>query len=398
MPGIGADIADPDVTESAYAETPLRPLASLVEDGLAPMADRYGELTCPLLLLTSPQDHVVDPGNGNFLAESYGGPVERDQPRAQLPRRHARLRQGPHLRRRGQLRPQGDGLRSAGRLAHRRPRFHPQPVERGDQARPAAAARLWADDRPRRPGRGVAGRPAARGPRCRTREDISSRGALGGARRGHRLPAVPRGHGLERFTRVTGSTPSRSGRAASASGAASVSASRSGSGPRCAGDPAAGSALGHHARRCRWPRPSAGGATGGTRSSSAGRPTCPGRWRSIAWQGQRRRVPGRHDLPPDVPLRVALVPGSCAALIWIDKRFRPWGTELFAMYVAGYTFVRFWIERIRVGPGHDRLGLADQRGRLVGRVRPGDPVPDRLDDPPSTAGARRRGWCRRGRG
>ena len=41
------------------------------------MADRYGELTCPLLLLTSPQDHVVDPGNGNFLAETYGGPVER---------------------------------------------------------------------------------------------------------------------------------------------------------------------------------------------------------------------------------------------------------------------------------------------------------------------------------
>lgn len=77
MPGIGADIADPDVTESAYEETPLRPLASLVEDGLAAMVDRYGEITCPLLLLTSPQDHVVDPGNGNFLAESYGGPIER---------------------------------------------------------------------------------------------------------------------------------------------------------------------------------------------------------------------------------------------------------------------------------------------------------------------------------
>ena len=77
MPGIGADIADPDVTESAYAETPLRPLASLVEDGLAQMVDRYGEITCPLLLLTSPQDHVVDPGNGSYLAETYGGPIER---------------------------------------------------------------------------------------------------------------------------------------------------------------------------------------------------------------------------------------------------------------------------------------------------------------------------------
>jgi carboxylesterase len=77
MAGIGADIADPDATESAYAQTPLRPLLSLVEDGLAPMSERYGEITCPLLLLTSPQDHVVEPSNGDFLAETFGGPVER---------------------------------------------------------------------------------------------------------------------------------------------------------------------------------------------------------------------------------------------------------------------------------------------------------------------------------
>jgi carboxylesterase len=77
MPGIGADIADPDATESAYEQTPLRPLISLVEDGLAPMSGRYGEITCPLLLLTSPQDHVVEPSNGDHLAETFGGPVER---------------------------------------------------------------------------------------------------------------------------------------------------------------------------------------------------------------------------------------------------------------------------------------------------------------------------------
>ena len=40
----------------------------------------------------------------------------------------------------------------------------------------------------------------------------------------------------------------------------------------------------------------------------------------------------------------------CGALIWIDKRFKPKGTELFAMYVAGYTLMRFWIERLRVDP------------------------------------------------
>jgi carboxylesterase len=56
---------------------PLRQLISLVEDGLAPMFERYGEITCPLLLLTSPQDHVVEPSNGDFLAETFGGPMER---------------------------------------------------------------------------------------------------------------------------------------------------------------------------------------------------------------------------------------------------------------------------------------------------------------------------------
>jgi len=41
------------------------------------MQGRYGEITCPLLLLNSPQDHVVEPDNGDHLAATYGGPVER---------------------------------------------------------------------------------------------------------------------------------------------------------------------------------------------------------------------------------------------------------------------------------------------------------------------------------
>jgi carboxylesterase len=76
MPGIGSDIADPDVTELAYADTPLEPLLSLVEDGLAPMADRYSELAMPLLLITSKQDHVVEPSNSEHLAANHGGQVE----------------------------------------------------------------------------------------------------------------------------------------------------------------------------------------------------------------------------------------------------------------------------------------------------------------------------------
>ncbi len=76
MPGIGSDIADPDVTEIAYEGTPLVPLLSLVTNGLAPIADRYGELTMPLRLFTSRQDHVVEPANSEHLAANYGGDVE----------------------------------------------------------------------------------------------------------------------------------------------------------------------------------------------------------------------------------------------------------------------------------------------------------------------------------
>ena len=47
-----------------------------MRDGLTPMADRYGELALPLLLITSRQDHVVEPANSEHLAATYGGDVE----------------------------------------------------------------------------------------------------------------------------------------------------------------------------------------------------------------------------------------------------------------------------------------------------------------------------------
>lgn len=77
FPGIGSDIADPNVTETAYPETPLRPLVSLVKDGITPMVQQYGNCTVPLLLITSRNDHVVDPVQSDQLAEQWGGPVER---------------------------------------------------------------------------------------------------------------------------------------------------------------------------------------------------------------------------------------------------------------------------------------------------------------------------------
>jgi carboxylesterase len=76
MPAIGSDIADPDVVEIAYDGAPVAPLLSLQNDGLAQMMHRYQELSLPLLLVTSRQDHVVDPADSEFLASVYGGPVE----------------------------------------------------------------------------------------------------------------------------------------------------------------------------------------------------------------------------------------------------------------------------------------------------------------------------------
>lgn len=77
MPGIGSDIADPDATESAYPGTPVAPLLSFMTDGLAPLAASYAQMQVPLLLFTAPQDHVVDPVQSDFLAEHYGGDVQR---------------------------------------------------------------------------------------------------------------------------------------------------------------------------------------------------------------------------------------------------------------------------------------------------------------------------------
>lgn len=76
MDGIGSDIADPASTEAAYAETPLAPLLTLFE-AAGEFAERLSRITCPVLVITSMQDHVVDPSNSDVLATSVAGPVER---------------------------------------------------------------------------------------------------------------------------------------------------------------------------------------------------------------------------------------------------------------------------------------------------------------------------------
>jgi carboxylesterase len=76
IPSIGGDVADPGQREKAYEATPLRPLLGLHE-GVTALRDDLGLVTCPVLVMTSPQDHVVEPSNSDLLAAAVSGPVER---------------------------------------------------------------------------------------------------------------------------------------------------------------------------------------------------------------------------------------------------------------------------------------------------------------------------------
>jgi carboxylesterase len=73
---IGGDIADPSADEASYDATPLRPLLSMLTAGEQVRA-RLADIAQPTLIITSRQDHVVNPGDSDILAEQISGPVER---------------------------------------------------------------------------------------------------------------------------------------------------------------------------------------------------------------------------------------------------------------------------------------------------------------------------------
>jgi carboxylesterase len=75
-PGIGSDIAQEGAVESAYPELPLRAARSLFA-GAAKVEAGLSAITCPILLFSSTQDHVVDPVSGDRLVDGVKGPVER---------------------------------------------------------------------------------------------------------------------------------------------------------------------------------------------------------------------------------------------------------------------------------------------------------------------------------
>lgn len=73
-PGVGADIADPEVAELAYEATPIRAAQSLFA---AVAALDLSRIACPVLLFQSRRDHVVPPQGGDLLIREVSGPIER---------------------------------------------------------------------------------------------------------------------------------------------------------------------------------------------------------------------------------------------------------------------------------------------------------------------------------
>jgi carboxylesterase len=75
-PGVGSDIARPGVEESAYPGVPIAAALSFFE-GIDATAAELDRVACPVLLLSSRNDHAVPSSSGDVLMAGVAGPIER---------------------------------------------------------------------------------------------------------------------------------------------------------------------------------------------------------------------------------------------------------------------------------------------------------------------------------
>jgi carboxylesterase len=75
-PGVGSDIAKEGVSELAYPGTPIAAALSFFE-GIDDTAAHLEKISCPVLLLSSRNDHVVPSSSGDVLCAGVAGPIER---------------------------------------------------------------------------------------------------------------------------------------------------------------------------------------------------------------------------------------------------------------------------------------------------------------------------------
>ncbi len=76
LEAIGSDIKREGSREFSYDATPLECARSLF-DGIEGVYQRLDAVRAPSLLLTSREDHVVTPDNGDAVVERVSGPVDR---------------------------------------------------------------------------------------------------------------------------------------------------------------------------------------------------------------------------------------------------------------------------------------------------------------------------------
>ena len=76
LPGVAGDIADPGAEELGYDQAPVRSMLSLSR-AMVDLEARLDQVRCPVLVMNSPQDHVVPPDASDRLAAAVAGPVER---------------------------------------------------------------------------------------------------------------------------------------------------------------------------------------------------------------------------------------------------------------------------------------------------------------------------------
>ena len=104
------------------------------------------------------------------------------------------------------------------------------------------------------------------------------------------------------------------------------------------------------ARACCSRRASAASATGGTRSCTASRPTCRGGSRSTPSTASRG-YEAYATFHPTFLYEFLYDLGMVGVLLLIDWRFRIRPPGLFALYVAFYSFGRFFEELLADRPG-----------------------------------------------
>lgn len=76
VPGVGSDIKRPGVTELAYPVVPV-PAVRQLYALMAVTRELLPRVTCPALVVTSREDHVVPPMNGPLIVELLGSAEKR---------------------------------------------------------------------------------------------------------------------------------------------------------------------------------------------------------------------------------------------------------------------------------------------------------------------------------